>query len=472
MNKSDGFMCGCPFVSVEISPWKYHCVVSARSGEDISDLENSITGNTAGIGEVSRYGAAVILAALDGKMNITEASEKLISLKRYCQKKYPVLALFVSEWLFGLFLASENSKELFGLFAKDIRDFPFAGDYAVGDLVSSFFDGDKTGFFEKLMLSTDYFPDYGIKNSPVFAKNPDIYEKAQVCAIFALMKKILSEKGKEFFVPEKKAVSLQAFPILMCSDVCEREITAEYIPFSENTEFLTLICSAIKYTDSLLRQALGTGAKLAGFTLSSEYRRLIADAIRAEIPGLLPPPARVGRKPKEGSAGKRKAETQVFEQNPEPPDLNIDFAKAKRLEAESWKIAELLGADYGSDDISFNSDEIKNTYTENSPVQNVTDMSREDDFADIPEDFQELFKALSEDERKILCLVSCGRCPAAYAKKRGGMLQGFADSINEKASDAYGDIIVYSDGINIDFIEDYKEELTDIFRDMYDTEVL
>ena len=49
---------------------------------------------------------------------------------------------------------------------------------------------------------------------------------------------------------------------------------------------------------------------------------------------------------------------------------------------------------------------------------------------------------------------------------------GYADSINEKASDTYGDIILLTDGVKIGFIEDYEQELRDIFKDMYDTEVL
>ena len=49
---------------------------------------------------------------------------------------------------------------------------------------------------------------------------------------------------------------------------------------------------------------------------------------------------------------------------------------------------------------------------------------------------------------------------------------GYADSVNEKASDTYGDIILACDGINVDFIEEYKDELTEIFRRLYNTEVL
>ena len=48
------------------------------------------------------------------------------------------------------------------------------------------------------------------------------------------------------------------------------------------------------------------------------------------------------------------------------------------------------------------------------------------------------------------------------------MAQGYIDAINEKSSDTYGDIIIE----DFDFIEDYSDELKEIFSELYDTEVL
>ena len=51
----------------------------------------------------------------------------------------------------------------------------------------------------------------------------------------------------------------------------------------------------------------------------------------------------------------------------------------------------------------------------------------------------------------------------ALARSHGAMALGLCDSVNEKASDSYGDIIIDTSGAALSFFEDYRDELCDIF---------
>ncbi len=486
MFSKKSILTGCPVTSVKISPWKYnyesfepHCGISDKM---LSDFDKRLmdgdypVGSEYGFMFVSKYCTMTVENCICGGSDFYQAKEKLVRVYEYCRERLPMLSPFVVRWLCGMYLSKEKQNDIPELFNDGIYQFPFAKDYATGDYICAFLRGEGRAFPEKMFFALKYLSDYNYKKSCVYERNREIYEKALCAVLPAVFEYTLSQHGKDFFLPELLTVTMQGFPELFCRSECESLMEISYIPFSQNVELFELISACVKHTDNLLRQGFGIKSKLVGFTLSTEYRKLVADTIRAVLPGILPMPMKVGRKPKEKTTDKKTAKREETKTVYEPIDLNIDFSKAKKLETESWRLAQMLSGDYGGNDISFNVREAYDEITDKNrsciSEDSAEKIEKNPEIQCIPEDWQEFYMLLSEDEKKILCLCAKGMDASEYVRKTGGLLQGFADSINEKASDAYGDIIIEMLGKNIGFIEEYEQELTDIFLDMYNTEVL
>ena len=474
----------CPILSVKVSPWKNNYKVPFDTIEitkaETAELEGCMTGardtqtKKQDFALVGKYCAWIVFGYISGKISFDEASDKLWNTAKYCRSSHKLQSHLVEQWLFGFYLSNGRHTDFPFLSDKNISNVPLAKDYVAGDFINAFIDGDGNCLRENMFQAINCLTDFDCQKSPPYLSDAEKYGKAASAVIRSIFAKVFEERGRSFLVPCAKTFRTQCFPGLLCNSECERELEITYIPYSENNELSDFLGACIKYTDNLMRQGHGIRSKLAGFTLASEYRRLISDTIRAELPGFLPAPMKVGRKPKENKDRQKKTDYREDMPVTEPMDLNIDFAKAKKLEAESWKLAEMLAGDYGGTDISFKVyDKSDNDAEKEIPMQISNETSRlKAAKENIPEEWQEFSEALSEDERKLLCLVAAGCDASGFAKKRGGLLMGYADSINEKASDTYGDIILLTDGVKIGFIEDYEQELRDIFKDMYDTEVL
>ncbi len=475
---------GCPILSVNVSPWKYdyRCMelFSYISENALSEFESKhILGNSSEPEErilalASKYCSSVINAHMCGSSSFSETAEKLTRLSKYCKKHNPMAAAFAAKWLAGLYLINHKYTSID--FEKNCTDyFPFMRDYAVCAFIDAYFENSCDGMDKSIRNALKCLSDFDIEKSPAYAKNREMYGKVLSTVIKTILDNALSENGKSFLVPPCKTVKLQAFTGLFCSAECERKLEITYIPYSENNELSELLTPCVRYADNLIRQGLGISSKLVGFTILPEYRKLIQDTIREMFPDFLPKPMKVGRKPKEKTTTENTVKASESQYIPEPIDLNIDFAKAKKLEAESWKLASILGADYGGNDITFDPTEISQKDKEHktdSDIEIRENPMQTQVSENIPEDWQEFHALLTEDEKKILCLIAKELSPSEFAVKRGGMLMGYADSINEKASDSYGDIILENIGASFAFLEDYKTELTDIYKDMYNTEVL
>ena len=467
-NSKACFFENCPVVSLKVCEWEYPYEPFDTKKCDATPYGNEAFG-------VIEYASELIRDAFCNKKSIDSALGELVLLYTEQKSQKGLLHVFIGEWICDLALVFGVPNEIFRLCSRRAFEVAFVADFAAGDYICSFLKGEDS-CDDKLFSALTVLSEYDYTKSPCLKSNREIYQKAMRAAVSVALKKALSEYGTGFFVPTGKRITRSAFSGLPCERECSKQLCAEYIPFSENTELCAFITALVKYTDNLVRQGLGIKSKLVGFTLSADYRRLISDTIRQAIPGFLPLPARAGRKPKKENEKSDTGKKEEIQQQPEPINLMIDFSRAKRLEAESWRLTSLIGSDYGTNDISIN---VNDMYGEGAKEEAVLKEKPVKDNTEavalcenIPEEWRELFSLLTIEEKTVLCLVARGMDVQETIKKNGGMLKGVADSINEKAYDAYGDIIVEDVGRSLEFIPDYKDELTDIFYTLKDTEVI
>jgi len=420
-----------------------------------------------------RYCSEAICGAMTGRNDTDSVSRNFMLLTKLYSASEPLICALADEWLCDLYLSQGKVRELYDLIKSGYSHIPFASDITVGDYISDFLCGNGNMPAERHLSVMLLLSDYDCRRSHCYIENSKLYGDAMSAVFPAAMYHALEENGDAFFYPKPIKSTRLNFRGLPCSSECSRLLETEYIPYSSNTQLRELVTSVVKHTDNLIRIGLSTKSRLTGVCLSVEYKKLLSDTIRAKLPGFLPAPAKAGRKPKPES--EKKAKKNASEKLPEVHekiDLNIDFSRAKRLEAESWKLTELLGADYGARDISFSTYELYGEYDKTPeavlPLQADENETEETCNANIPEEWQDFFKSLSNEEKQFLCALTNGLDVVTFSKKRGGMAQGYIDAVNEKASDTYGDIIIE----NSELIEDYRDELCGIFSVLYDTEVL
>ena len=417
-----------------------------------------------------RYAVRYVASLVESEDERT--AERLSALRDLYRHDFPRLSGKVNGWLFDYLLSKGEYDSAFDLCKGRGFPLPFERDYRIGRLL----DDVKSGVYrsdteEKLMLAILAMSQYNFTESRYYTGNEDTFKAAMGAAVFALLREVHKERNEELFDLPERTERRCCYIGLPCRSECSRTVEITYIPYSEGLPLCELVTSAVQYTENLVRQGLGVNVKLPVGSLLSEYRKICSEAVREELPGFLPAPAKVGRKPKVRSEKTEKEVVKEAERS-EPISLDIDFSRAKRLEAESWRLASVLGGDYGVGDISYT----PNSEDTSSGIAPSTDASdkpektdevapervKEEEFADIPEDWRELFSSLSESEIAFLSCIAKGGDVEAFARSKGAMALGLCDSINEKASDTYGDIIIDTSGTALSFFEEYKDELYEI----------
>ncbi len=412
------------------------------------------------------YISELVKGVISGKLQLDSAvSEMLDIYNRYAQLEN--LRKKIPEWIFDLYIVNENLDGLYELFKKERVDFPLKCDFLIYDYLKEFFSSSEGDIRERLFEFLPSVCSYRYYEMPHFTENIDICSRVMSKALEELFEAVLSRRGKEYFIPEKKKVRRSCFDGLYC--VCDafRLYEIEYIPYSENEELNNLICCAVKYTDNILRQSFGVRSKLIGVGLEKEYRTLICDIVREEFPSLNVTAGRVGRKPKVKSICEKseKSEREIARSNRKRTQeivSSVDFSRAKELERDSWKIAELFGSDYEGTMLECDIGE-KQKFEEPETARNIPKNEKQavSEIYDYG-DFTELFENLAEVELGFLKCIALGDNTNDYCRKHGKMPLGLCAEINEKSIELFGDSIICESGDRLQLFPDYEREISEI----------
>ncbi len=474
-----------PIRSVKIDAWKYpyknFCQNKNISKTDYAKykelLYNKIpfeSDNKAYLTALSAYFASSLLNNAENQSDESVISG-LLNLYDVYLKKIPMFAARVPEWICDFCLIKESPEVFFQICVSRMFNAFFANDYFIWSCVSSFLQGNIADAEEKTMLALNGLCRNDYKRFLHRNSQVKLYESAIRAVMPQVFRKAAPENGKDFFVPPPKTVFRNAYSGLACKSEVLKTFEIVYIPFSECSSLCSLTTESVKYTENLIRQGSGIKSKIPGISLPVDYRKLISDTLRERFPNFLPPLSKVGRKPKkfDGILAKANSEKENFAPTSEQVEkFSVDLKKAEKLEAESWQIAELFGGDYGNDEITVNLCKTENA--ENPPSKSLSPNSPIDSKkhkTNVPEEWKDFFETLSQTEKDFMSCIAQGKNTVAFSKKLGGLPLGFADSINEKASETYGDIVIDVQTEIPKFWDDYSMELCRIFADLNNTEV-
>lgn len=474
-----------PIRSVKIDAWKYpykpFCQNPTISKTDYAKYKELLYNKMPFESENKAYLTALSASFATSLLNNTENQSAdsiisgLLNLYDVYQKKIPMLAARIPEWICDFCLINESPHIFFETCVSRIFNAFFANDYFIWDCVSSYSQGNNIAAEEKTMLAlnglcrTDY-KSFSHRNSQT-----KLYESSIRAVLPVVLQKAARENGKDFFIPPPKKLFRNAYSGLACKSEVLKTFEIVYLPFSECTELCVLTTESVKFTENLIRQGSGIKSKISGISLPADYRKIISDTLRERFPEFFPPLAKVGRKHKKNDSVLKKKNDENKKNSATAKkiaDFSVDLKKAEELESESWQIAELLSGDYENDEITVSLGKTENA--DNSFKIGITDNTANHSNKpeiNVPEEWKDFFATLSENEKAFLSCISQNKNTAAFAKKLGGLSLGFADSINEKAMESYGDIVIDVQAEIPQFLDDYKSELCKIFGELYNTEV-
>jgi len=296
--------------------------------------------------------------------------------------------------------------------------------------------GGEEGYLSALLA---FCSNYDYTKSKFYSgENVELFDRTVRGALQEVTQR-LSRDGKLFSLSQMDDSRMvrDAYTGALCSFRVKRRIEVEYCSFSRSHELRYFITDVVKYTENLLRGALGVRSRLSVYALPVSVRELL-DAYCA--------PRLVKSKPP-----KKQVEVAAYEKLYDLPKAELSLTNAADIERLSWETTERL----------------VEAFEDDAPLEKLTVEAIEPTVPPVP--------TLPENPtdsdpwaRFRLYLSAClledssRKREALGAAKVGEEV--LVDEINTLAADLLGDILLEETDGTFAVIEDYRETLEDILR--------
>ena len=239
--------------------------------------------------------------------------------------------------------------------------------------------------------------------------------------------------------PVLRTLSRDAYTASLSAHSVKMHMDIEYLSFTESIELGAVVTAAVKYAENRIRAHLGIKARLKLNPLPDDVSRILEEYFDSALP--LPLPTKRS-KPSRTSAAVAEEEIPEYEKYYTPISTGFDPSRAAAIEAQSWRVTEMLTPDEGAREESV-------TEMTLLPAPEVTEKVEKGEELS---PYSALWAALSEGERKFIISLQRGARPS------GIEADATADSINEKAAELTSDILLEDNGDGYAVIEDYTED--------------
>ncbi len=278
------------------------------------------------------------------------------------------------------------------------------------------------GFAYTLRTFSDYDPRSG---KYALGTEKETYMKYMRTALTPVLQDIVA-RGVES-CRKRSVITRDTFPYSLCTQKVKARLKIEYCPLSEDTAVRETVTAAVKYTENLLRAALGVRSRLSVRDLPEHYRR----AIDGFFSGIL---AEAKRK----NAEKNKPE---YEKKYEALSVGFSMAGAGEIERDSWTTTMKLVLPE-AEELSVGASAPAET-TEAEEIPPISDSVEKKDrfFSHEGEDAAFLSRCLDHPERSGVVADAC------------------AERLNTIFSDMIGDVVLENRDDLWTVIEDYREDV-------------
>jgi len=354
-----------------------------------------------------------------------DALDRMIALWKAYRDDYPRLDRYMPQWCADYILLNSIDRSLDSI----VNEVSVTPDCLAPYPEIYYNDTLKNGFshlpIEVLYCMSDHDARSGRLYKNGFGNN---YEDALRKALTALEEYSMSaydEPLMEHLAPPESQVSWESYRGAVCAHAAARKVEIRYRPYSMSKEFRTFLSSVMKHVENIVRAQLKLVGRLRSYELDSEYMKVIDRALHAET---VPTQTVKQEETEESRAAKEYAKRLQ----------SVDISKASELEHESWENTKLL-LDAIGEELVFE--------------EEVEVIEPED------EDDGDILSVLTELELKVVKILADGGdaseidalCAAEFT-----FPDAVYDSINEKASDILGDILIDTSDVPM-IIEDYAD---------------
>lgn len=359
------------------------------------------------------------LINLGNTIDTRKSLDLLIGLWQHYHEAFPQLNSTLAEWICDYSL---------------IHNLPirFPDDRIGGELpsLSSFpeafynFDVKDKALFSKLLLSSCCTHNY--KKSKFYKEeNKDIYDLHIPGAVYHLLKQIDIEPILKR-IPQK-TVTRMAYTGALCSYRARKHIEIEYVPLSDSQEIKSRLGDIVKYAENKTRAYLSIRSRLGIRELDPRSASIIDEYFAKNLS------ASGGTKPPE------------YEKLYDVVETGFSLESALNIEKTSWEITDRLVDAFEEEPIV--APVIVSPAS--APITDTNDesISEKDRFLAMISDHLVFFTHISKNEYREQIL---------YARKAGLLPEAIADSINEAATDCFGDILIEEADVGYQIIEEYR----------------
>ena len=263
--------------------------------------------------------------------------------------------------------------------------------------------------------------------------NKAAYKKHMLSAMGRVIDHLTETGELSKRVQRTEKIIRPAFRGSLCTHSVKCRLEIEYVPCGKAEHVRMAVTAAIRYTENMLRSALGVKSRLSVTGLPDEYKRLID----AYFNGFY---ERVNRE-------RIKANTPEYEKLYDAEDSGLSLDGADEIERASWSTtARLVVEEENVEEEPRVADSARDTASSEADGQSCADA----DMLGLDAAETDFLRAAQDGDVESIRRIS--------SEKREEPLT-IAERINEAFYDSLGDIILEGEGFEITVIEDYKEEI-------------
>lgn len=365
----------------------------------------------------------------------TESYNRLISLWKAYRSDFPRLDRYMPKWCRDYIFVNNIPRGL-----EDIpKEIPLEPDALVPYIELYYEDKLRKGLHALPIDVLFSLASYKPRDSKLYSSgHGQEYEKSLIKALAALDRYCIDKYSHGLFehiAPEKTRITFDSFQGAVCAHAASRRIELQLRLPSMSLSFQSVLDSIMKHVENTARSKLSVPGRLRSYTIDEDFSAVIESVIGKRIQEV---PKKIDADLEE-ERRQAKEYASRFEQ--------IDVSKALLLEEESWQNTERL-LEYMEPDPS--------VAGEVAAIEDAADVS-EDTFSGRDDVFDDFALSLTALEGEVLELLKSGHISAIGEKceKEFTFPDAVYESINDKASDTLGDIII--DTAEQVIIEDYAE---------------
>jgi hypothetical protein len=276
-----------------------------------------------------------------------------------------------------------------------------------------------------------FFSDYRWQDSRYAEANRALYETHITGAVTPVLERLFAD-SRLLRDAARSRKAHDAFCGSLCAHNIKCRIEVEYYALQDIASVREGATAAVKYAENKLRTLLAVKSRLAVPPLREELRGMIDSYFARMGDRILP---------------RKEQEQPAYERLYDAPTKGVDYARAIRIEEQSWDTTKILVPE--------------GDMLEIAPAAKTEEKIKAD--LDLPANIATNDTLpFSETERLYLsCLLVADRAAVRQLLAKDALLEDeLADGINEKASEKMGDVVLEPADEGYAIIEDYTEEVS------------